>query len=216
MKNIYSIYKLIDPTTNKVRYVGVTTNSLKNRLYQHKYNSKKLKTHSAKWINSLLKKDICPIIELIETCNENNWEDREKYWISYYDNLTNHHVGGKGVILSRRQESIDSSSNSKKISIIQLDKEGNFIKEWDSFKEASLFYQLSSNAISNSIKENRYCLGFKWIKKSNYSRDKNYKHITKNHYRLKKVYVYNNQGIYIKMFNSLKETVIYFNKLKDI
>ena len=43
MKNNYSIYKLIDPITNNVRYIGVTTNSLKNRLYQHKYNSKKLK-----------------------------------------------------------------------------------------------------------------------------------------------------------------------------
>lgn len=214
MKNIYSIYKLIDPITNDVRYIGVTTNSLKNRLYQHKYNSKKLKTHSAKWINSLLKKDFSPIIELIEICDENNWEEKEKYWISYYDNLTNHHIGGKGVILNRTKESINSTSNSKKISLIQINKQGEFIKEWDSIKEASDFLGKSPNAITMSIKNNNYCGGFKWVKKCNYNKKNNYIN-NKKHYRLKKVYVYNMYGIFEKEFNSLKETVLFFETTKE-
>ena len=32
----------------------------------------------------------------MEKCNKKNWEEKEKYWISYYDNLTNHTDGGEG------------------------------------------------------------------------------------------------------------------------
>jgi len=31
----YTIYKLIDPITNEVRYIGLTFNSLKQRLKSH-------------------------------------------------------------------------------------------------------------------------------------------------------------------------------------
>lgn len=87
MKIVY-IYCLKHPETNEIRYIGKTTN-LKRRLYQHIYFSDKKysKTRSSKWINSLIKKDLKPIIEIIEICNENNWEEKEKYWIKYYSNI---------------------------------------------------------------------------------------------------------------------------------
>lgn len=214
MKNNYSIYKLIDPITNNVRYIGVTTNSLKNRLYQHKYNSKKLKTHSAKWINSLLKKGIEPLIELIEVCNSDNWQEREKYWISFYNNLTNHHEGGKGVVINRNKESINNSSFYKKIPILQLSKNGEFIKEWNSFKEASKFYNKSPNAISMSINNNNLCAGFIWVKKSEFDINKDYSY-KKIHYKLKQVYVYDKLGYFTMTFPSLKETSKYFNTTKE-
>lgn len=95
MKTIY-IYKLTDPITNDIRYVGKTTNLLR-RLNAHINRSKKNKYHSARWINSLVEKGLKPIISIIEKCNENNWEEREVYWISYYRgifDLTNILDGG--------------------------------------------------------------------------------------------------------------------------
>lgn len=96
MKEVF-IYKLIDPITNKVRYVG-KTNNLKRRLSAHIYKSKKLKHYCATWIKSLLKKSKKPIMEVIEKCEEDIWEEREKYWISFYglENLTNITIGGEG------------------------------------------------------------------------------------------------------------------------
>jgi group I intron endonuclease len=85
MKTIF-IYKLIDPITNEVRYVG-KTNNLVRRFSAHLRRSKTNKYHSARWINSLLNKNLKPILEIIEECNETNWEEREIYWINYYREL---------------------------------------------------------------------------------------------------------------------------------
>lgn len=95
MKTIY-IYKLIDPITNDVRYVG-KTNNLVRRFSAHLKRSKTNKYHSARWINSLLNKDLKPILEIIEECDETNWEEREIYWINHYRekyDLTNILEGG--------------------------------------------------------------------------------------------------------------------------
>lgn len=90
------IYKLIDPISNEIRYIGKTGN-LKNRFAHHISHSKKLKSHISNWITSLVKQNKLPIIEVIETCNEDNWEEREIYWISFYKSkkLCNVHSGGK-------------------------------------------------------------------------------------------------------------------------
>lgn len=95
MKKIY-IYKLTDPFTDEIRYVGKTTN-LVRRLNSHINRCKSNKFHSAVWIKSIINKGKKPIIEIIEECNEENWEDREIYWISYYRkifDLTNILDGG--------------------------------------------------------------------------------------------------------------------------
>jgi hypothetical protein len=93
----YKIYGLIDPETKEVRYVGKTVSPLHKRLSSH-YNDKSIsyKTH---WINSLKEKKLKPIIKILEVCNEDNWQEREKYWISHYravSRLTNYLDGGQG------------------------------------------------------------------------------------------------------------------------
>jgi group I intron endonuclease len=95
METIY-IYKLIDPISNDVRYVG-KTNNLNRRLSAHIKRSTTNKYHSARWINSLIDKGFKPLISIIEECTEKNWEEREIYWISYYRekyDLTNILDGG--------------------------------------------------------------------------------------------------------------------------
>lgn len=84
------IYTLSHPVTNEVRYVGKTIN-IKRRYKQHLYD--KRKTHKACWVQSLRNDNLKPIINIIETC-EDNWQEREIFWISQFDNLTNFSLGG--------------------------------------------------------------------------------------------------------------------------
>jgi hypothetical protein len=103
MRTIY-IYSLKDPETNEIRYIGKTTN-INTRLKAHITRSRHNKYHSARWVQSVLKRGLRPIIELVEECTEENWIEREKHWIAYYRerfDLTNVLEGGEGgFIISR-------------------------------------------------------------------------------------------------------------------
>jgi hypothetical protein len=94
----YTIYKLIDPTDNKIRYVGLTFNTLKERLKSHR--SEKSKSHKCYWITKLKSQGLDPIIESIEE-NISSYEtacEREIYFIEHYKSigcdLTNSATGG--------------------------------------------------------------------------------------------------------------------------
>ena len=92
-----SIYKMLDPVTKRVRYVGKTTN-IKRRFYQHLHT--KLNSYCSKWIFSLLKQGIIPEFSIIDEVFENNWQFWEIYWIAQFKNwgfnLTNLTSGGEG------------------------------------------------------------------------------------------------------------------------
>lgn len=57
------IYLLLDPRSNAIRYVGLTRQSLANRLKAHL--SHKGKTHRSMWIQSLVALGLKPVIELV-------------------------------------------------------------------------------------------------------------------------------------------------------
>lgn len=84
------IYTLSHPITNEVRYVGKTIN-VKRRYKQHLYD--KRTSHKASWVKSLKKDGLKPIMTIIEVCTD-NWQEREIFWISQYNNLTNLKQGG--------------------------------------------------------------------------------------------------------------------------
>ena len=90
------IYSLIDPFSQEVRYVG-KSNKPKTRFATHIKNAKtsKRKTHCYAWINSLLKLNVLPILEILEEVDIKSWEEKEIFWISQFDNLTNMIDGGK-------------------------------------------------------------------------------------------------------------------------
>ena len=55
------------------------------------------------------------IVKEIDSCLEEDWEDKEKYWISYYNSggkLLNISKGGKGIIPkeSRTKSSLQRSA----------------------------------------------------------------------------------------------------------
>lgn len=94
-----TIYALKDPRTNEIRYVGKTVKKdLNKRLIEH--CSYKNKTHKYFWILQLKNENLKPIIEAVEKCTDNDWQEREIYWIQYYKDLncklTNSHEGGMG------------------------------------------------------------------------------------------------------------------------
>ena len=97
------IYVLKCPISEKIRYVG-KTNNLKRRLQSHidySTNSKKKKRYVNYWILKLLKEGLKPKIELLETCDEKTWKERESYYISFYKmkgyDLCNLTYGGEGT-----------------------------------------------------------------------------------------------------------------------
>jgi len=116
-----------------VRYVGKTTN-VERRFSSHISRSKRSKHHAANWIRSLLNLSLKPIIEIVEICDNNNWEQREKYWISYYRqfyDLTNTTDGGEGGATYGRtgrpwseQQRINNRKSRLGVSIRQSDKNG--------------------------------------------------------------------------------------------
>lgn len=94
----YTIYKLIDPTDNKVRYIGLTFNDLKMRLKSHL--SEPGKSHKIFWIKKLKKQGLKPIIESVEE-NISTYDEacqREIYYIDHFKSLgfdlTNMATGG--------------------------------------------------------------------------------------------------------------------------
>lgn len=97
----YKIYKLIDPETNEIRYVGRTIQTLPNRLKKHLKADDK--THRVNWIKSLHNKGFEPKIELI--CETNTFDDcceLERFYILKYKKLgfklVNMTDGGDGSI----------------------------------------------------------------------------------------------------------------------
>lgn len=71
MNKITSIYILIDPFTQAIRYVGVTNQGLDERLAEHIYYARKGdKCHRSCWIRKLLSDNLKPIIQLVEETND--------------------------------------------------------------------------------------------------------------------------------------------------
>jgi len=105
-KDTTFIYALIDPISQDVRYVGKSDDPW-NRLHiGNKIHIAHLKdashTHKAHWIQSLKRKNLVPILVILEQCKKDVWQEREKDWIVFYRKLgyklTNGTDGGDGSV----------------------------------------------------------------------------------------------------------------------
>jgi len=214
MERKRKIYKLIDPLTLEVRYIGVTVGTLSQRLVQHISESKYKKgTHKINWIQTLLKNQSKPIIELIEEVY--NWEERERYWIKQYKNLTNTKEGGSGSIIDRSEDSKKRSALGHEKSIIQLNLKGKKLKEWTSIKLVFDTLGISKTAIGNVLhKRSITAGGFHWVLKSEYTSKYRIKITSpsslKNTFRNKPVEAKFSNGKTLK-FDSISECAAYFN-----
>lgn len=98
MSKKVSIYGLIDPRTQELRYVGKSVNP-KARLYQH-ISIRYGKSYTLNWIKSLKAEDLEPEMIIIEVVDNKDWKDAEIFWIGYFKSigcrLTNYRKGGNG------------------------------------------------------------------------------------------------------------------------
>jgi hypothetical protein len=94
------IYALIDPNTNKIRYIGKTIKKLKIRLVGHLKDNKYPNNPKLKWLNGLKINNQRPIIRLIKRVKDKDWIESEIYHINLYrklGRLTNISNGGEGA-----------------------------------------------------------------------------------------------------------------------
>lgn len=94
---VTSIYSLVDPRTNQVRYVG-KSNSPKERFREHLSdisNSRK-----SRWICELKNEGLLPFLEILEVVDISKWQEREIFWIDRHTKngivLLNSTKGGDG------------------------------------------------------------------------------------------------------------------------
>lgn len=223
---VYKMYSLKNPITNEIRYIGITSVRLNARLSQHIYtgkNERKRNTPVSKWIYSLLKQDLKPVIELLDICEEVDWEWIEKYWIEQFKQwgfrLLNLREGGTGIITSeqRRKDGLQRSAEGHYIKIVRLDTSGNLIKIYNSIKEASIELDVVDSAIGNSISgRSALCANSYWVHLDKYNSG-NYilrKPMEFGEHSRTKVYCYDLNFNLIKIFDSLSlvKEFIYKNK----
>jgi hypothetical protein len=161
------IYKIIDLTSSKI-YIGSAID-FKERKRIHLRDLNKNNHHSKylqrRW-NKYGEENFC--FEIVEKINTK--EDliiREQYWLDFYRpfgrngynscKIANSMLGFKH---SNKTKELLSKIQSSKIS--QYSTEGNFIKEWESIKEAAAFYNVVTNTISNTVNKNKKGVGFLW------------------------------------------------------
>jgi hypothetical protein len=212
MKKV-KIYKLIDPITREIRYVGETSEKeLIGRIISHIAGLKRKKVFTSKtdWLIDLLSKGYCPLIELIEEVDESVYREREKYWIQYYSSL-----GANLFNIVHNEHNEDNSKltqlrkDNKSIKIYQYDFEGHYIGEWNSIIEAANYYDLDSGNISVSAKGSKRMTGnFQW---KYYRTDKIDSYIRPKFQ--KKVYKYDLEGNFLEEFEAVNIVLVGKTKL---
>lgn len=194
MKTV-KIYILLDEN-QQIKYVGKTNQSLDKRLIQHLFEGRNNnKTKKERWINSLLKKEKVPTIDLIDEVHVDEWSFWEKYWISQVRswgfNLTNGTKGGDegGYMLghnhtneSKKKMSetkkgkipsniglINEYVSKKKKEVISINDNNQIVGRYTSLNEAVKNNQglCIYRAIKNKLKAGRYF----WSYSENYCKN---------------------------------------------
>jgi hypothetical protein len=126
---IYGLHCSDDET---IRYVG-KTNCLKKRLKNHVLNSNKKITYKDRWIQKEVNLGKEIKIKILEITTEENWKEREVYWINYYKEnlpknkkLTNTAIGGGGGCETKYTLSYEEIKDWVKINLKISSK-----KEWE-------------------------------------------------------------------------------------
>lgn len=156
------------------------------------------------------------IVKKIDECLEKDWEEREKYWISFYKkegfNLLNIDEGGKGVITleKRTTDSITRSIKGHEKPIIALNKDGSFYKRFDSCTKASQELGLKSKSSINNVLSGRSksAAGYLWVYEANYDDTITYEYSPT--HRGIYVYEFDIDGILLNKYPSKRS----FNKLE--
>lgn len=166
-------------------YLVTNISNNPNKVYIGKSINKSWRkySHNKKWGNNI-------IYSIIDEVNDYIWKDMETYWIEQFRcwgfEIINKNTGGGGPKYhteETKQKMKGPKPNSGKgprinregfshprpwlrKSIIQLDKNGNFVKEWSCAYEASKQLNINYLAINNVLKRRaKTSGGFIWLYK---------------------------------------------------
>lgn len=167
------IYSLSCPETKIVKYIG-KTNNINRRLRNHvSNNSLSNSTKKNNWIISLLRRNLIPLIEIIDEVEEYNIDFWEKFYISLFKTwgfeLLNGTEGGDGYDWTGRSHNEKSNLKNRmnspnRKSVAQYDLNDNFIKEYYSLNEAGIKNGINKAHISRVCRGiQKTSGGFKWI-----------------------------------------------------
>ena len=170
---ITGIYKITSPS-NKI-YVGQSIN-IERRFKEYQIYKASISIGS-KLFKSFQKYGVeNHRFEIIEECTLEQLNEQEIYWGHRFNTLgkngLNLRLGNaKGICSEETKKKIGKGnkgkikylSGPKRIPIIQYDLQGNFVKEWGSCKEASVFLHLRKQSICNNLKNRtNSAYGFVW------------------------------------------------------
>lgn len=174
---IYTIYGLICPIRKTIRYIGVTSRPLQERLNEHLKTSKDLNPYRYNWIQKLKRNKKTPgIVPLAEYKTEEEAYAKEIDFIKFFrkavgKKLTNIHDGGKkppswlGKKHTKKAKK-NMIKAKKKVSkpVNQFDSWNNtLITTFPSARAASRALNIDSGSIIQCCKEKRKTAGgFKW------------------------------------------------------
>lgn len=190
---VNSLYVLYSTKDFLIRYIGITSKSLKERLYYHIKDSKYKRTYKEKWINKSLSENFEIRIKTIKKFN--TLEELKKGEIELIKilrsknyNLTNTTSGGDGLFnpsLDVRQKMRD-------------------------FRYSYKWTEESREKLSKSkLGKTSPTKNLKWSKESKEKASKAKKGLPSNNKR--KIVQYNLKGILLKVWDSITEAAKFYN-----
>lgn len=138
-----TIYVLKDPRTSEIRYVGCTRN-IQQRFKAHLNKARDLSTEKRKWLTELRELGLKPILEELETIDEQLSIAKEKEYIKKF-RLLNYNLVNTGDLTSNGNITSFSGQNSVKVVALMLD--GTFYNSYPSIQTASNMLNISSSNI---------------------------------------------------------------------
>jgi hypothetical protein len=156
------IYGLIDPRNElileNVRYVGKTKQFVWKRLCKHVQDSKRGIAPVHKWIRKLKIDEQRPIYIILEECDESNWKEFERKYISLLrksNRLLNVTDGGE----------MEGNYIHPTKSVYCYNEYGNFVRKYDSITEASNDIGVSISKISLALNQriNKSAANYYWF-----------------------------------------------------
>ena len=196
------IYGIIRRDINKIVYVGQTIRTYKRRWQQHKQVAKyKDSSHYALYaaIQKLGIDNFYPI--LIEQCDNSLLDDREKFWIKFYQ--TKVELGGYNLT-----DGGDTNSERQRKHIYRYNLNGEYIDEFDSIADAGWELNIDNpthigQAAAGKLNQ---AYGYRW------SFLKEEKLEANNNIKKKEIKQYNLNNEYIRTFSSITEATNFLNK----
>lgn len=153
---ITGIYKIKNKITNQV-YIGQSVD-IKARWAAHKspgtWNDKTKPSYYYRLYTAFREYGLENFeFSVIEECEKVNLNEREKYWIKYYDSFNNGYNMTPGG---------QTYGNNKVSAVYQYSLEGKFLQKYDSVREAAEKYNIPVHNIYSALSRNNIAGKYQW------------------------------------------------------